>query len=728
MSQKTEVFLENIIKNKLFFVLIALSWGIGIRFMFQYQNIYLLIGIVSSIFSYASYKFFVWRYRLCTISDDLKILCNGSDNEIEHSKKITYLILLIISVCLSAFTIGFTAASLRFDLMIPEEQLEDKIDEIYIIGKIKEFENRDYGIRVYLKDVYQVNRYNDKIIQKIDLGIIRINLRQKISAQNIIGKWIFLKATLMPPPPPAFPKSFDFGQYAFFKGIGAIGYALQRPVIIDDDEESDSTLLDYAEEKLNELRKSITSKIKNAITEPSSGITAAILVGENSQINSNDFYALRVAGLAHIIAISGMHVVVVVGIAFFLIKALLLYVVPTITNLQIALYCSVSKISAIFSILLSTFYVFLSGAPVSAQRALITSSIVMLCIVYDKYVESIQSLCVAAIIMLLLTPEVLFSPGLQMSFAACFALVTTFSICDEFFSKLKLKKHIEYFFKLIVASGAASLATAPFIIYHFNQFAPYGVIANLVCVPLSDFVIMPFGMLSMLLMPFGLEKFPLIILQYSIDFMLYISYKISQFPHADIHLAGLTKGGIIVISIGLFIFCVSQLRYLKITGIVVSIAGCFMFEKHDNIILIVNSKTFAIKHSIISDINVYDKFIFSSKQKDRFAQEVWRSKIGQDKFFKESINTLSKKKRLGINSCTSKLCISKNNIFIVNDVLDQSVLSQCNEKKPILFINMYDNTSCDAAKNNITAEDFKRHGAHLITYENDQYTIIKTIE
>ena len=44
------------------------------------------------------------------------------------------------------------------------------------------------------------------------------------------------------------------------------------------------------------------------------------------------------------------------------------------------------------------------------------------------------------------------------------------------------------------------------------------------------------------------------------------------------------------------------------------------------------------------------------------------------------------------------------------------------------FINMYDDTQCDVAQNNITAEDFKRHGAHIITYDNDRYTIIKTIE
>lgn len=208
------------------------------------------------------------------------------------------------------------------------------------------------------------------------------------------------------PPPPSFPNSFDFSQYAFFKGIGAIGYSHSGIEILDSHKRQDNnSILDAVEEKLNTLRKSITLKIKSAIPEPSSSIAAAILVGENAQINPNDYYALRVSGLAHIIAISGMHVVVVVAIAFFLIRAILLYFIPLMTNLQPALYFSISKASAIFSILLSTFYVMLAGAPVSAQRALITSSILMLCLVYDRHIHPIKSLCIAAIIMLIVTHQ-----------------------------------------------------------------------------------------------------------------------------------------------------------------------------------------------------------------------------------------------------------------------------------------------------------------------------------
>lgn len=324
--------------------------------------------------------------------------------------------------------------------------------------------------------------------------------------------------------------------------------------------------------------------------------------------------------------------------------------------------------------------------------------------------------------MLLITPEALFAPGLQMSFAACFALITTFEISSGF---IKFKsKYLEYFFKLVIASAAASIATAPFIIYHFNQFAPYGILANLICVPLSDFVIMPFGMLSMLLIPFGMEKFALIPLEYSIDFMLWIARFVSKLPHADIHVAGFTNLGIITISVGFFIFCINGSKIIKALAMSVAVLGCFMLHKQDDIVLLVSQKTFAVRYDMISNSDE-KKFIFSSRQKDRFTQDVWQGKMGKDKFFKESLSTILKKKKFGIENCNKSFCRLKNNIVILNSEPDRETLSKCNEKQPKIFINMYDDNTCKAAKINITISIIKRHGTHVI---DEKFHVIRSLE
>lgn len=707
MRNSFERALEYILTNRIYMILLAISFGIGIRFKYYEMSIYNSIAI--SIVLCSCYQLSYIFYNRYVIRHDLQILANQTINKNVQVKINCYLINIVFITIVLWFAIGFTATSMRFELMMQSERIIKQVDNMYIIGRISQLEIRDRGVRIYLDEVYESNRFKD-IIEKINIGNVRLNLRHDLRGEDVIGKWVFLGATLMPPPSRAFPNSFDFAQYAFFKGIGAIGYALQKPTIIDPVKVNVSWTDDISQ-WLNILRKKITYSIKSAISDPAAGIAAAILVGETSQIDPDDYYALRVAGLAHIIAISGMHVVVVVGIAFFFVRAILLYLIPIICQFQIALYLPIPKVSALVSIILSAFYVFLSGAPVSAQRALITSSIVMLCLVYDRHLDPIKSLCLVAIIMLLLTPEVLFSPGLQMSFAACFALIATFKLIDK---HLKFhSKYIEYFVKLMIASAAASIATAPFIIYHFNQFAPYGIIANLVAVPLSDFVIMPFGMASMFLMPFGIEKYLLIVVQYSIDLMLWIARRISEMPMADIHLNSFTNIGMVIISLGLFLLCICGSNLYKMVGLLLMIIGCFFLERYDNILLLISPKTFAIRHDLV--VNGSDeRLIFSSKQRDRFTHEVWQGKLGHNKFLDESLNTLTKKKH--IQNCKSDFCIIDYpyKIIVNNRQLGDAIKDICNINKPQIFINMYDTQDCIWSEINITANDLKMYGTHII--------------
>lgn len=703
MNYKFERLLEAAIKNKIFLILLAMSIGIAIRFKDDIMSIFTCV-CTTSIF-YGMHRFFLWSHALGMISYDLRVL---ADKIVVKEKKFIFSLLFSVISMVAAYVMaGYTVASVRFHYMTPEQQINSQLDEIYIIGKVTQIENRDIGVRIYLDEVHESNRFQD-VLDEIAIGSVRINLRY--SCGNIIGKWVFLRTTLMPPPSPAFPNSFDFAQHAFFKGIGAIGYALQRPVVVPELEMHPS-VLDRLAQQLTLLQKKVTQRIKNAIPDPAAGIASAILVGENSQINSNDYYALRVSGLAHIIAISGMHVVVVVAIAFFFVRAILLYLVPLLTNFQVALYFSISKASAIFSIILSTFYVLLAGAPISAQRALISSAIVMWCTVSNKRLNSIKSLCLAAVIMLVVTPEVLFSPGLQMSFAACFALIKTFAVLDQI---MRIRsKYLEYFLKLIAASAAASAATAPFIIYHFNQFAPYGILANLICVPLSDFVIMPLGMMSMLLMPLQLEQYPLLVVGYSIDFMLWLAHKICRIPLADIHCAGFTNSGMAIIAVGLFIFCISSTKAWHFLAVVLFSLGCQMKVKNDNIFLIVSPKTFAVRYDTISNIN--DKlFVFSSRQRDKFAHEVWKGKLGAQQFLSKSLSSLK-----GID-CKAKLCVLLQpfSVIIINRPWDEEVQKLCEAKQPKVFINMYDDETCAAAKTSITAKDLEAHGTHVLFHSD----------
>ena len=128
-----------------------------------------------------------------------------------------------------------------------------------------------------------------------------------------------------------------------------------------------------------------------------------------------------------------------------------------------------------------------------------------------------------------------------MSFAACAALITLWRYS---FSRLgsggkggegSLGNILRYMYSLVFASIFAGLATAPFIAYHFNNFAPYGVLTNLICVPLTDFIIMPIGIIAILLMPTGLEWIPAFILKYAIKVFIDISHYTAMLPWASMY-------------------------------------------------------------------------------------------------------------------------------------------------------------------------------------------------
>ncbi len=153
----------------------------------------------------------------------------------------------------------------------------------------------------------------------------------------------------------------------------------------------------------------------------------------------------------------------------------------------------------------------------------------------------------------------------------------------------------------------------------------------------------------------------------------------------------------------------------------------FFVHKKDNIILLVSTKAFAVRHDMISNSDD-KKFIFSSRQRDRFSQEVWQGKIGKDNFLKESLNALLKKKKFDITECNSDFCIvkNKNNIIVIlNSHIQEEGLAKCNQIQPKIFINMYDDTACRTAQNNITHSDLKKHGTHVI---NENLEVIRSVE
>jgi competence protein ComEC len=193
----------------------------------------------------------------------------------------------------------------------------------------------------------------------------------------------------------------------------------------------------------------------------------------------------------------------------------------------VALRVNTKKVAAVVSLGVALFYLLLSGANVATERAFIMISVVLGAVLLDRRAMTLRSVAVAAMILLLLKPESLLEPGFQMSFAATIALIVGFAALDGSIYRQRIPRWVMPVFTLVLSSLIGGLSTAPYAAAHFNRFTDYGLLANLLTVPVMGAVIMPAGALAALLAPLGLAWLPLWFMEQGARWILFIAHEIS---------------------------------------------------------------------------------------------------------------------------------------------------------------------------------------------------------
>jgi competence protein ComEC len=205
------------------------------------------------------------------------------------------------------------------------------------------------------------------------------------------------------------------------------------------------------------------------------GIAAAMVTGHEAWITKEQTDAMRASGLAHILSISGLHMAIVGGFAFGLVR-LLIAAWP-----WVALRVPGKKVAALAGLAAVGIYLVISGAPPPALRAAITASVAFAAILFDRQAITLHGLAVAALLILLVEPESAGAPGFQMSFAATAALVALAEAWPRPVREISTPWPIRAFQAasgwLAVSVGAsfvAGMATGPFAMQHFNRVAVWG--------------------------------------------------------------------------------------------------------------------------------------------------------------------------------------------------------------------------------------------------------------
>jgi competence protein ComEC len=436
---------------------------------------------------------------------------------------------------------------------------------------------------------------------------VRIKLRNEIAPEP--GQYIEVLAGLNPPSTPALPGGFDFRKYMYFQGIGAVGFSYGAPKVLSGGNGA------LATRTIEQVRGRIAERVI-AADDRYGAVVAALLVGQRMAIHKEDNEALRNAGLAHMLAISGLHIGLFFGVVFFCVRLLLAGFPRLALSMPIKNYAAVAAVTA------AGFYMMVAGATIPTQRAMMMMALVFVAILLNRTPLSMRLVAFAACVVLLIAPESLLYPSFQMSFSAVAGLVAFFQAIKPYWSGWysgagMLRRVGLYVLGVMMTTLVASLSTAPFALYHFHQFAVLGIVANLLAMPVLAFLVMPFAVLFFVLMPFGLDGLVLPIMMSGVGFILDAAHFVSSSELATMHFKAWSGGYLAVFSLGFVVtlLAVGKLRY---AGVLVMVCCGILASGLKRPDLLVSDDASLI--AIGSDDGSY---VFSSMRKNKFVREQW---------------------------------------------------------------------------------------------------------
>ena len=326
------------------------------------------------------------------------------------------------------------------------------------------------------------------------------------------GQVVLVTARLAAPEGPTEPGGFDFRRMAFFDGLGAVGYT-RTPVVVWQDPAPGA-------QAINRLRMQLSRAIMTALPGDAGAFAAGAMTGDRSGITKDTVEALRDSNLAHLLAISGMNMAFLTGFVFVLLRYGLALVPP------VALRINTKKIGAVVAFGVALFYLLLSGSNVATERAFLMVAIMLGAVLFDRRALTMRSVALAAIVLLLWQPESLTEPGFQLSFAATVALIAGFGALEGAVLRERLPRWLIPLFTLVLSSIIAGAATAPFAAAHFNRFTDYGLLANLLTVPVMS-LLMASGAMAALLAPLGLAAPALWLMELAARWILFVAHWIA---------------------------------------------------------------------------------------------------------------------------------------------------------------------------------------------------------
>ena len=528
--------------------------------------------------------------------------------------------MLLLAILLS----GFVLAKIRAE-MIATPLLKATTGEIVVSGIVR--------------DVERASERRATIILQPDKieGMTAAQLPRRLRLSNslkngepAIGARIAFKARLAPIASPTMPGGFDYGRQQYFEGIGGTGRITSKIDVLG----SISSASLWLSSALHDLRQQIGNRIRQHLQGTIAAFAEAMITGERASIPKDVNKSLQISGLAHILSISGLHMSLAAGGVFWIVRAFLA-LFPAIAQ-----QWPIKKWAAAAALVFGFAYMLLAGSGAATQRSYIMLAVVFLAIIVDRPAISLRNLALAALLILILQPESAIQASFQMSFMAVMGLAAFFEYWNrprpeqEYRIESRKIYYARKFYQIALASILTTLIAGSFssipAAYHFGRLAPYGVLANGLAIPVISLAVMPFAVLSVVLMPLGLEGLPLAVLGKGLETVLNISDHVAALPGAQRVIPQVPLASAITLALGASILCLAS-RQAKYAGCALLVAGFVLaqFNRFPDLLIERTAANTAFR-------NGSGELVFANSQRGRFAAEKWLQANGEEIAFKEA--------------------------------------------------------------------------------------------
>lgn len=394
---------------------------------------------------------------------------------------------------------------------------------------------------------------------------VRVTVADPLPQGVAAGATVSLRARLMPPPEATVPGAYDYAAVAWFRGIGAVGKALDpvrlmRPARVT-----------APGDWLAGARLALSAHIRTRLPPRPAGVAVALATGDMGAIGDADAEAFRRSGLAHLLSVSGLHLTAVVG-GVMAVALRLLALSPWLA-LRLPLPLAAAGAGALAGI----GYTLLTGAEVPTLRSLIAALIVLAGLALGREAVTLRMVATGATVVLLAWPEQAAGPSFQLSFAAIVAIVALHELpwSERRFARReepRARRLARAIAGLLLTGLVVEAALMPIAVFHFHRAGFYGALANIVAIPLTTFVIMPAEGAALLLDALGIGALCWAVARIALRALLGLAQHVAALPGAVALVPAMGRGAFALIVAGGLWLALWRTR-ARLLGVVPIVAG-----------------------------------------------------------------------------------------------------------------------------------------------------------